>query len=384
MNISVLKKIILVAIFLSSANIGFGQNPILSENAKVSVLTCGTGNESYSLFGHTAIRITDPDHFIDLVYNYGAFDFNTPNFVAKFTKGDLQYFAVAHPFTDFMNEYNYEKRSVYEQELTMPYALKQKLFQNLNTSLASGESHYTYKFIDKNCTSMVVDIINKTLDTVAIVKNTDTNVTYRTILYPYFDNHFYEKLGTSIIFGKKVDQLGIKIFLPFELQKSLKKVQYNNQLLAKENKTLLEFNETPPISWWNNCYSYLLLLGAIVLANRKFSNQLYLLIMGLLGLFFLAVGFYSSHLELGYNYNVLLFNPVALALLYFCFIKNKKWVYALSLFNLAALVVYLLILINKAHLLIVLPLILTSGIVLVRLVIGSKRTSITVDRCSLT
>jgi hypothetical protein len=43
------------------------------------------------------------------------------------------------------------------------------LFDNLNTSLASGDSHYTYKFID--CTSMVVDIINKTLDTTAIVKN---------------------------------------------------------------------------------------------------------------------------------------------------------------------------------------------------------------------
>jgi hypothetical protein len=49
---------------------------------------------------------------------------------------------------------------------------------------------------------MVVDIINKTLDTTAIVKNTDTDITYRTILYPYFDGHFYEKLGTSIIFGK--------------------------------------------------------------------------------------------------------------------------------------------------------------------------------------
>lgn len=380
MNISFLKKILLFTFFLGTVNSSFGQNPILSENAKVSVLTCGTGNESYSLFGHTAIRITDADHFIDLVYNYGAFDFNTPNFVAKFTKGDLQYFAVAHPFSDFMNEYNYERRSVYEQELNIPYALKQKLFQNLNSSLASGESHYTYKFIDKNCTSMVVDIINKTLDTIAIVKNSDTDISYRTILYPYFDNHFYEKLGTSIIFGKKVDRLGTKIFLPFELQKSLKKVQYNNQLLAKESKTLLDFNKATPVSWWNNCYSYLLLLVAIVLANRKFSNQLYLLIMGLLGLFFVVVGFYSSHQELAYNYNVLLFNPAVLALLYFCYMENKKWIYGLALFNLAALFVYLLILVNKAHLLIVLPLILTSGIVLVRLVIGSKRSPITVDR----
>jgi hypothetical protein len=376
MKASFLKKITFFAFLLASATISFGQNAILSKNAKVSVLTCGAGNESYSLFGHTAIRITDADHFIDLVYNYGAFDFNTPNFVAKFTKGDLQYFAVAHSFSDFINEYNYDKRSVYEQELNIPFNLKQKLFDNLNSSLASGESHYTYKFIDKNCTSMVVDIINKTLDTLAIVKNTDTNITYRTILYPYFDHHFYEKLGTSIIFGRKVDRMGTQIFLPLELHKSLKKVQFNNQLLVKENKILLEFNETPPSSWWNNCYSYLLLLGTIVVVNKKSINHMYLFTMGFLGLFFLFIGFYSSHQELGYNYNVLLFNPATLALLYFSYIKNNKWIYILSLFNLAALLIYLFILINKNHLLIVSPMVLTSGIILGRLAIKNKRMSV--------
>jgi hypothetical protein len=373
MNASILKKISFLVVFLATATIGFSQNPVLSKKAKVSVLTCGVGNESYSLFGHTAVRITDTEHFIDIVYNYGAFDFNTPNFVAKFIKGDLQYFAVAHSYSDFIKEYNYDKRSVYEQELNIPYDLKQRLFNDLNASLISGESHYTYKFIDKNCTSMVVDIINKTLDTVAIVKNTDTNITYRTILYPYFDHHFYEKLGTSIFFGRKVDRMGTQIFLPLELHKSLKKVQFNNERLAKENKTLLEFDEIHPISWWNNCYSYLLLLGAIVIVNRKLINQLYLLTMGLLGLFFLAVGFYSSHQELGYNYNILLFNPAMLLLLYFSYVKNKKWTYILSIFNLAILFIYLLILINKAHLLIVLPLVLANGIILARLAIKNKK-----------
>jgi hypothetical protein len=373
MNASILKKISFLVVFLASATIGFSQNSVLSKKVKVSVLTCGVGNESYSLFGHTAVRITDTEHFIDLVYNYGAFDFNTPNFVAKFIKGDLQYFAVAHSYSDFINEYNYDKRSVYEQELNIPYDLKQRLFNDLNASLISGESHYTYKFIDKNCTSMVVDIINKTLDTVAVVKKTDTNITYRTILYTYFDHHFYEKLGTSIFFGRKVDRMGTQIFLPLELHKSLTKVKFNNQRLAKENKTLLEFNETHPNSWWNNCYSYLLLLVAIVIVNRKLINQLYLLMMGLLGLFFLAVGFYSSHQELGYNYNILLFNPAMLLFLYFYYVKNKKWTYALSLFNLVALFIYLLILINKAHLFIVLPLILANGIILVRLAIQNKK-----------
>ncbi|TRX13498.1 lipoprotein N-acyltransferase Lnb domain-containing protein [Flavobacterium gawalongense] len=373
MNIPSLKKIVLFILLFSTTNHSFGQNLLLSKEAKVSVLTCGTGNESYSMFGHTAIRINDAYNNIDVVYNYGAFDFNTPNFVLKFIKGDLQYFAVAHSYADFINEYTYEKRSVYEQELNIPPNLKQQLFDNLNISLASGESHYTYKFIDKNCTSMVVDIINKTLDTIAIVKNADTDITYRTILYPYFDNHFYEKLGTSIIFGKKVDGLGTQIFLPFELQKSLKKVSFQNQLLAPENKTIIEFEKEVSGSWWNNVYTYLVLLGFAVLINNKSIDLFYLIMMGILGLFFVFVGFYSFHQELGYNYNILLFNPSLLGLLYFYATKNKKGIYNLAAFNILSLLVYLIILINKAHLLIVLPLVIASGIILVRLAIQNKK-----------
>lgn len=373
MNISSIKKIIIFLFIIAPVNFSFGQNIQLSKNTQVSVITCGTGNESYSLFGHTAIRVQDADNGIDLVYNYGAFDFETPNFVMKFIKGDLQYFAVAHSFTDFLEQYRYEKRAVYQQQLRIPLLLKQRLYDNLTTSLASGESHYTYKFIDKNCTSMVVDILNKTLNTTAIVKKTDTNISYRTILYPYFDGHFYEKLGTSIIFGTKVDRLGTQIFLPFELQKSLAKVSFQNQPLAPENKTLLEFKKETPRSWWNNAFTYALLLGFIVLINSKKSDLFYLSIMGVLGLFFAFVGFYSLHLELGYNYNTLLFNPTLLGLLYFYGTKNKKGIYNLAVFNLLALVIYFFFIINKAHLFIVLPLILSSGIILVRLAIKNKK-----------
>ncbi|MFV5694981.1 DUF4105 domain-containing protein [Flavobacterium sp. LB3P122] len=373
MNISLLKKFFFSTLLFLTVSYSFSQNLLLSKDAHVSVLTCGTGNESYSLFGHTAIRISDTYNNIDMVYNYGAFDFNTPNFVLKFIKGDLQYFAVAHSYGDFINEYTYEKRSVYEQELNIPENLKQKLFDNLNTSLASGESHYTYKFIDKNCTSMVVDIINKTLDTVAIVKKSDTEITYRTILYPYFDNHFYEKLGTSIIFGKKVDGLGTQIFLPFELQKSLKKVSFKNHPLAPVNKTIIKFDEETSGSWWNNWYTNILFLGFIILINKKNINLFYLTMMASLGVFFVFLGFYSEHHELEYNYNILLFNPTLLGLLYFYATENKKRVYNLAVFNILSLLIYFVILINKAHLSIVLPLIFSSMIILVRLVLQNKK-----------
>ncbi|WKL45950.1 DUF4105 domain-containing protein [Flavobacterium pectinovorum] len=358
---------------LLSFSIGFGQSVPLSKDAKISVLTCGLGNETYSYFGHTAIRVSDPANNLDVVYNYGAFDFRTPNFVAKFTKGDLQYFVITHSFSEFMEEYNIEKRSVFEQELLISQDLKQKLFDKLNATLLSEDRYYTYKFIDKNCTSMVVDIINNTLNENVIVKKGDTDITYRSILYPYFDGHFYEKLGTSIIFGTKVDQLGTRIFLPFELKNSLEKVSFQNKPLAAKSKTLLFFEKETPASWWNNIYSYLIILAFIVLAHNKVVDKIYLLVLSLMGIFFVCVGFYSFHLELSMNYNVLLFSPLLVILIFLSIAKNKKWTYRFAVLHLIFLVIYSIFMINKAHFIIVLPMIITSGFVLVRVAIRNKK-----------
>ncbi|MXO06035.1 DUF4105 domain-containing protein [Flavobacterium sp. HBTb2-11-1] len=366
------KKAFFIVLFLSSF-IGFSQSLTLSKDAKISVLTCGLGNETYSYFGHTAVRVADPANNIDIVYNYGAFDFRTPNFVAKFAKGDLQYFIITHPFSDFINEYSNDKRSVYEQELLVSLPLKQKIFDNLNHSLFSEERYYTYKFIDKNCTSMVVDVINKSLNQNAITKKEDTDKTYRSILFPYFDGHFYDQLGTSIIFGTKVDQMGTRIFLPFELKNSLDKTTFQNKPLSAKSKTLLEFTKETPSSWWNNIYTYLFILLFVIFARNKTVDKIYFLILSLMGIFFVAMGFYSFHQELAMNYNVLLFSPLLLLLVLFSIFKNKLWTYRFSLINFVLLVIYFLFLINKAHFFITLPLIITNGVVLVRTAIRNKK-----------
>lgn len=366
MKLFLLKKTLFITLLISSVANSFSQNIVLSEKSSVSVITCDTGNESYSLFGHTAIRIKDESNNFDAVYNYGAFDFSTPNFVPKFAKGDLQYFAVANTFSDFMSQYTYEKRSVFEQELSLPLSYKQKLYDNLTHTLASSESYYTYKFIDKNCTSMVVDILNKTLGSNVIVKKVDTEQTYRSILYPYFDNSFYEKLGTSIIFGKKVDEQGTRIFLPLELQKSLKLISFQQHLLSKESTILLDYKKEISNSIWDNFYTFSFLLGFIIIINKKGTDLFYFSIMGALGVFFVFIGFYSLHKELGYNYNILLFNPALLVLFYFILKKNNKWIVNLSLINLGFLLIYLILMLNKVHLLIVTPLIITSAVLLIK------------------
>ena len=350
-----------------------GQILPLSENTEVSIITCGTGSEIYSLFGHTAIRIRDADNQIDEVYNYGTFDFSTPNFYLKFVKGDLQYLETSCTFEEFIQEYLYEKRSVDEQILNISISQKQALFDYLNASLKSEERFYTYKFIDKNCTTMVIDAVNKSIGKEVIVKNTTEDRTYRAILFPYFEGHFFEQLGTSIIFGTKVDLKGEELFLPAELQESIKTISYNNKPLCKVNRKIMEFEkEEVPFSWWNNYYVFCLLFSMVLIANKSAVYKTYFIALGLLGLFFIFAGFYSLHKELANNYNILLFNPILFLVVYFQFKNNRKYILYSSMFSILCLLFYVFILLDKPYLIIVLPMIITSTVGLVKLVLKNK------------
>lgn len=363
----------LLFILLSLFSLPQFQAEELSKNTRVSVLTCGTGNEVYALFGHTAIRITDQATNLDIVYNYGAFDFATPNFVGKFAKGDLQYFATSEAFSDFVLQYQYEQRAIVEQELHMTDAQKQSLFDELNRVLVSNEGTYTYKFIDKNCTNMAVDLLNNILGSNVISKRENLNFTYRETLFPFFDGHFFEKLGTSIIFGTKVDQQATLLFLPIELLQSLATTEISGKPLAEKAEVILaQPNQKTPFSWWNNWVVYLGVLLAILILNKKIISLTFLTLVGFIGLFFVVAGFWSLHGELAYNYNALLLNPFLLLFVALSLNKKtellKKLTYVLS----ACFALYFILMLNKIHFWIVLPLFVTIVIIVLRMGLTKK------------
>jgi hypothetical protein len=81
---------------------------------------------------------------------------------------------------------------------------------------------------------MVVDIINKTLNTTAIVK-------IQILIKPTEPFYFpiliiFMKTRNQHYFGTKVDEMGTKIFYPLNCLKA-QKVSYEGHLLASENKT---------------------------------------------------------------------------------------------------------------------------------------------------
>ncbi|AWI25685.1 Lnb N-terminal periplasmic domain-containing protein [Flavobacterium pallidum] len=346
----------------------FPQSGSLSANAKISVLTCDTGNELYSLFGHTAIRVDDPVNNIDVVFNYGAFDFSTPNFYLKFTKGDLQYFIVTSTFADFCQQYIYENRGVYEQELNLTQPQKQKIFNELVASLSSADKYYTYKFIDRNCTTKVADRINANIDGKLSLDVKGSKESNRRIIYGYVQNQFYENLGINIMFGARTDADFYKVFLPLQLLESISKTKNGSQPLTHGVKTINKPSlEANGFSFWNSIWSLIGLLLLIVLVNRKIITLTFLTFQALLGLFLISAGIYSLHHELTWNYNIFLFNPLLLFTVALVMRQKTKRAIQSIYVCLAMLAVYLMFLLNKVQLWMFLPMILANAVLLLRL-----------------
>ena len=120
----------------------------------------------------------------------------------------------------------------------------------------------------------------------------------------------------------------LKIFEEFSpiVDNIFYKFAYPNQPICKKSNKILEVEKTEiPFSWWNNFYVFCLFFLIVILLNKPSIYKAYFVLLGLLGLFFIFAGFYSLHRELVNNYNVLLFNPMLFALIYFEIKNNKKW-----------------------------------------------------------
>ena len=316
----------------------------------------------YSLYGHTALRIDDPINHIDVVYNYGSFDFSTPNFYGKFVKGDLEYYVSTSSFEEFNYSYVYDNRDIFEQKLNLTHEQKQKIFTELVHVLSSEKRFYTYKFIDRNCTTMVRDVINNVLTEPISTKVPDTEKNYRQILYDYQTDKFYENLGINLIFGAKTDRQSDQLFLPIELLQGIEKTKINGKPLSDSTITVFKSqNVKAEKPLWNNFYTFAFVMLIIVfLAFKKRGFALtYLTIIGLLGLFFTLVGLYSLHQEVLWNYNVLVLSPLYIPLVFFALRKNSLWINRIVLLSFGLIAVYTIYMLNKAHLIMMLPFVVT-------------------------
>ena len=193
----------------------------LSENSRVSILTIDPGEELYTIFGHTALRIQDSEAGIDNVYNFGTFDFQTPFFYIKFLKGNLDYFLSIDNYESFLAFSASEQRRVHEQTLDLDYPYRQQIYARLNHIYRSDERYYRYDFFYDNCATRIRDAI---LSPAHLQLHYDTTAfcckTFRQLLEPFISNRYLVNLGVNLALGREADKTAGSLdfmFLPFYL-----------------------------------------------------------------------------------------------------------------------------------------------------------------------
>ena len=293
-----------------------------SENFEITMLTCSPGKETYSAWGHSAVRVVDKKANIDVVYNFGLFDFNTPNFYPKFIKGRLEYKLGIERTQGFYHIYLGENRQVIEQKLNLTDKEAIKIIQKLQYLYLPENRYYLYRFAGKNCTSELRDLILENINT--DFKNISTSKTIRDQLNEYLQDRLWLKFSMSLIMGYKVDRkidLFDSMFLPDYLCYGLREIKTENGNLITEETI---FNQLYDV---NNGYSLLInplfilsVLALLVISfNKKYIQTSFLIIIGLNGLVIFTLSLITEHPELRYNLNPLWINP-----LYFfiVFLKN--------------------------------------------------------------
>ncbi|MBX3241350.1 MAG: DUF4105 domain-containing protein [Chitinophagaceae bacterium] len=292
-----------------------------SSHLRISLLTCSPGEELYSSFGHSALRVTDTTTHTDIVYNYGTFDFYDPDFYVNFVKGKLNYYLNTESFREFVYAYEYEQRSVVEQELSLTGDEKIKLYAALRNNAREENKYYRYDFLFDNCATRIRDIVKTNVsDSLQIPEILPKEqITFRNLIHEYLDNNkaWWSKVGIDILLGAGLDAYSTSeqsMFLPDYLYKGFDGARDGQTALVEKRLTIF----TPPQSTGNTdsyftpfiAFSVLLLVFILFsFSPRRLSltilDFILFLSTGLLGILLVFMWTGTDHQLCRNNYNLL-------------------------------------------------------------------------------
>jgi hypothetical protein len=302
----------------------------VTSKLRISILTCDAGEDIYTIWGHTAVRVVDSINNTDYVFNFGSFDFNTPNFVAKFMKGDLQYFISATTYTNFLYEYEYTARDVHEQELKLTSSEKEKWYQALQVNMIGNNRFYLYNFIKDNCTTRIKDGLFKH----APINGYSIGIhSYReeVVSGSYKAGLGWIGLGIDLLLGSVSDNtpnLYQEAFLPKLL---FQKIALNPKLVVSTNHInynhkILEKTTDPILYLISFLILYIFVSKWNSIITQKIARVLdisLLCLLGIGGALVLYMSQFSLHDACHGNYNLIWLHPLYLLAIPVYFISKK-------------------------------------------------------------
>ena len=181
-----------------------GQNE--GDNFSISLITCEPGTETYSLYGHTAVRVVSHDKEKDVVFNYGVFSFDDNNFTWNFIMGKPEYTCMAMPTSFFLEEYKATGRAVREQWLNLGGDEKLRLIVRMQDDATRRGWTYRYNIFRDNCTSRVIRMLAEATDNGLVLPEDTLKTTFREIVDSYAGRQNpWSAFGIDLLLGAEVD-----------------------------------------------------------------------------------------------------------------------------------------------------------------------------------
>ena len=323
-------------------------DPGTSDVPQISLITCGPGKDIYELEGHTALRIRH--NGMDVAVNYGLFDFDAPNFVYRFVKGETDYMVGAAPFEYFLRQYVREGRDVYEQPLNLSPDAARRLVELLDENLRRENRVYRYNYVKDNCATRPLAMIERAMgDTLALKAGGYTEGwTFREAMRYYHRNYPWYQFGIDLALGSGIDYVITereKAFVPVVLMEMMAGcgVVDSTFVLSAGDKAMPE-----PTPWWLTplAVGIAVLLFAIGIAVRdvrrmkvtRWVDACLFGIYGIAGLVIAFLVFVSEHEATSPNWLLLWLNPFCLIVPAFIYIKScRKLVKLYGIVNFVAL-----------------------------------------------
>lgn len=340
----------------------FQLNATPADSVRVSLLTCSPGSQIYALFGHTALRYEDKQKGVDVVFNYGIFDFNAPNFIWRYIKGETDYQLGVTDFFYFQNEYANRNSAVAEQELNLLPQEKSKLFSILEKNYLPENRVYRYNYFYDNCATRPRDRVEEcVLGTIEYKKN-NAQQSFRDIMHEFTAGHCWAEFGIDLCIGSDADKpidYRLKMYAPSYLKDAVsgavikgkdgnvrRLVSQESEVVSsvKKEKKVEPFYASPLFA----ACVLLLIVGFVTYyeyTTKKIFWGVDVILFSMAGIIGSIIAFlacFSVHPAVSHNYLLFVFHPIHLIylpLFIWKAVKREKDIY--PAINLAVLTLFI-------------------------------------------
>lgn len=320
------------------------------DSIDVSLLTCGPGDQVWSYYGHTALRIHDKAAGQDIAVNWGMFSFRQSNFVLRFVFGLTDYQMGIVPMNEFIYEYERQGRWIKEQRIVLSPEEKKTLLQAIDKNYLPENRKYRYNFFYDNCTTRARDVIFNAIHKTNLRLPEETiATTYRKEIHKWNESHRWARFGNDLLLGLHSDKaisITEREFLPDNLRQDLDLTlridTVNNPIDNHSKKGYIALVDTSimivtPVAEVVSQESVTPRMAAIAIAvvvvllsvtelckkkNFWWLDILTLLVTGIPGLVLLAMVF-SLHPTVQFNCQILILNPLNIVFLWHVYKKIR-------------------------------------------------------------